>query len=188
MPQKRNRHDYAAMRARAAERANTVFDVKDLNLQISSLLANCKDEQALLVATRAGDGSYADALKNRYGSFRTVYNRLCHLETYCPIGLPELDYTQTPASKADTIVEFDFQHPINDGRTQNGETFVSTYTDDVYKSADVAKKFKWEAEISTWNAFQRQVKNMSNADINQMKANWIRKINDGTWTQDPEEF
>lgn len=146
---------------------------------------SCKDAQALLLATHAGEEEYLSFLLSRYSTLRNVLNRLCHLETRCPQAkLPELDHTQTPPTvPVCNMVTFEFGHPINDinNRRDEGDTYTIGYDAKVYSDATTAAKYEWLTDIDTWNRFQRRMKRKTPAEIERIRADWRRKIEDGTW-------
>ena len=101
--------------------------------------------------------------------------------------LPELDYTKIFPSAPKIQVKFDFFHPINDGRCQFGETWSSAVNEspikdiDPYNNIKAAKNYDWLTDATTWNQYQRGIKDLPREEIDAMIARWSQKISDGSW-------
>jgi len=162
--------------------SSLVLSDVDLNDKIMSNLKNCKDVQSMLRMKNATDDEYAKHLLGVYGSYRNVFNQLCHLSLYCPNDLPELDYAYDPPRAPNVTVTFGFHHPINaDGNALEGVTFTAASDEDAYENTSVASNYHWYAETRTWNRYQRGLKTKTKEQIEELHKNWAEKINQGTF-------
>ena len=137
--------------------SKAMYELTDDAREYLSSKQSCKDHQRLLRAISANEDEYTQALLNRYGTMRNVFNMLCHLETYSPHRLPELDYTLESPSPPEIYVSFSIYHPINNNNCQSGGTYTPGPSD-AYTNIDEARIQPWLTDVATWNKFQKDIK------------------------------